>query len=641
LTEQDGPTVWDPAVRGAAGCATTTLVPTPETPAEAARAAVELLRTLVSARGHEHDPVQLLTVLGEGGMAVVRLATQASVGRSVAVKTLRDDEAGPFQRLQLLREAWVTGYLEHPNIVPVHDVGLDDEGRPVVVLKRIAGTSWHDLLDDPARARQQLSVDDPRDGHLDVLRQVCDAVRFAHSRGIVHRDLKPANVMIGEFGEVYVLDWGVAVSLRESLGGRLPLAAEATGLAGTPAYLAPEMLPDRMEPVTERTDVYLLGATLYHVLTGRPPHAAGTVEGALAAVVRGVSPLADSVPAPLAELCGRALATDPAARLPDVAAFQRGLRQYARRRDSDRLAADGWARLREVEATLEGDEGGDPALEAERSRLAGEARFAFRQALARWPDSDEARRGQLRLLARLVDHELACGHARAAETLLGEVEAPPRELVERIETARRREDETRRDAAELARLAERYDLRRGSRSRLLLALVLGSIWTVSPLVVGLTPARAVLGQYGPLVTWMGGWIVALLAIALLARRALRLSPFTRRLLVLFGLSPVGIIVLATGATALGLGAAEVGPLILFFWASVLAAAAALVSAYAVPSAVGYAVAFGVAAAWPDTVWYAASAGTAVFTVNFAWLWASGRRLESLRGYGATDSLRNG
>src|SRR5678815_4585974 len=103
--------------------------------------------------------------------------------------------------------------------------------------------------------------------------RVLNAVRFAHSRGILHRDLKPANVMIGEFGEVYLVDWGIAVSLRDDGSGRLPLAANATEPAGTPVYMAPEMLGrDGLPPLSERTDIYLAGAVLFEIVAGRPPH---------------------------------------------------------------------------------------------------------------------------------------------------------------------------------------------------------------------------------------------------------------------------------------------------------------------------------------------------------------------------------
>jgi serine/threonine protein kinase len=204
--------------------------------------------------------------LGEGGMGLVRAATQRSLGRQVAVKTLKPDAKNDQATLRLLREAWVTGSLEHPNIVPVYDLGLGEDGAPVIVLKLIEGSPWSDVARAPADHAEDLL-----EKNLRIFLQVCNAVALAHSRGVIHRDLKLENVMVGRFGEVYLVDWGIAVSLRPDPTGRLPLASEAKEMAGTPAYMAPEMLGSGV--LTERTDVYLLGAILHELLvvTRRTP----------------------------------------------------------------------------------------------------------------------------------------------------------------------------------------------------------------------------------------------------------------------------------------------------------------------------------------------------------------------------------
>jgi len=205
-------------------------------------------------------------LLGAGGMGMVRAALQESLGREVAVKALRSEGATPHKMLRLLREAWVTGALEHPNIIPVHALHLDESGAPQVVLKKIEGRPWSDFLAEP----ELLPGDgDPLGWHLGVLRSVCNALAFAHSRGIVHRDVKPENVMVGAFGEVYLADWGIALAFDESASPRVPRARENEMLAGTPCYMAPEMA--RGAPADPRTDVYLLGATLFEVLAGKRP----------------------------------------------------------------------------------------------------------------------------------------------------------------------------------------------------------------------------------------------------------------------------------------------------------------------------------------------------------------------------------
>jgi serine/threonine-protein kinase len=143
----------------------------------------------------------------------------------------------------------------------VYSLSLDEAGLPVLVMKRIEGVTWGQLLRDPAAMAKHAPDRPPLDEHLRILGQVCNAVHFAHARGVVHRDLKPDNVMVGAFGEVYVVDWGIATAF-----------GPATQLAGTPAYMAPEMLGTPGARLSAKTDVYLLGAMLFEVLVGRAPH---------------------------------------------------------------------------------------------------------------------------------------------------------------------------------------------------------------------------------------------------------------------------------------------------------------------------------------------------------------------------------
>jgi serine/threonine-protein kinase len=248
-------------------------------------------------------------LLGRGGMATVWSASQRALGREVAIKRASDAADGVAERL-LLREAAIAGQLEHPNIVPIHQLLVDARG-PAVVMKRISGKSWDALIEDPGVTLDQ---------HLVVFLQTLNAVGFAHSRGVIHRDIKPQNVMIGSYGEVYLLDWGVAKRKQD---------APSDEIVGTPCYMAPEMAEGLAD---ERTDIFLLGATLHEVLVGTPRHAG---EGALDVLYAAmyVEPFAypHSVPAELAELCNRACARAPEARLQDVEALRRAVSLYRER----------------------------------------------------------------------------------------------------------------------------------------------------------------------------------------------------------------------------------------------------------------------------------------------------------------------
>jgi serine/threonine protein kinase len=189
------------------------------TPREPAESVAERLHTLRSlCQGPAGAGVRLRGRLGEGGMGEVLLAEQVSMERDVAVKRLKPEARNDYSTLKLLQEAWVTGYLEHPNVIPVYDITVDAQGSPLILLKRIHGVAWGELMDDPETVRRRWGAADLLEWNLRVLMQVCDAVQFAHGRGIVHRDLKPENVMVGEHGEVYVVDWGIAVTLREDAG---------------------------------------------------------------------------------------------------------------------------------------------------------------------------------------------------------------------------------------------------------------------------------------------------------------------------------------------------------------------------------------------------------------------------------------
>ncbi len=197
--------------------------------------------------------------LGRGGLGLVIEAMQQAFDRPVAIKRLLSS-GDRITAMQFYAEAVIAAQLEHPNIVPIHDLLSDSKGTLALVMKRVEGTSWKSVLAGEPK---------PLEYHLEILLKVCEAVEFAHSRGIIHRDLKPENVMLGEFGEVSVMDWGCALAFGErEQHPVVPRAEEAEAIAGTPAYMAPEMVlltPNRLGPAS---DVYLLGAILYEIVTG-------------------------------------------------------------------------------------------------------------------------------------------------------------------------------------------------------------------------------------------------------------------------------------------------------------------------------------------------------------------------------------
>ncbi|MEO6418067.1 MAG: serine/threonine-protein kinase, partial [Polyangiaceae bacterium] len=228
-------------------------------------------------------------LLGTGGMGEVRLHRDARIGRGVAMKMIRaDKEAGPNVQARFLREARVQGQLEHPSIVPVYDVGVGPDGVLYFTMKRVHGLTFADIFTRLRAHDSQAEGEFSLRKLLAAFGSVCLAIEFAHTRSVVHRDLKPSNVMLGHFGEVYVLDWGVAKILQEDEDDA-PRSSRATGegddltdsgerngvtaqgdFVGTPGFFSPEQLDNKA--VDGRSDVYALGAILFQMLTLIPLH---------------------------------------------------------------------------------------------------------------------------------------------------------------------------------------------------------------------------------------------------------------------------------------------------------------------------------------------------------------------------------
>jgi WD40 repeat protein/TPR repeat protein len=344
---------------------------------------------------------ELLAELARGGMGVVHRARQASLDREVAVKRMLG-AGGPDMRARFVAEALVTGQLAHPNIVPVHELERTDSGELLLAMKLVAGASWQDEL-------KRSGPHDQR-ARLATLATVCQAVAFAHSRSIVHRDLKPANIMLGEFGEVLVMDWGLAAAFGpRDPRSPAPHVADSLSPCGTPAYMPPELAEGRGADQGPWTDVYLLGAILHEILTGRPPHARVSLLATLTAASESRPPVFDaSVPAELAHVCTRALARDPVARFASVVAFREAIESYLGHRESLAIAAAAEASLSSA------GEHGAPA-NVTYSRLA-EAIAGFRQARTLWPGNEEAAAGERRAHRALAESALGQGDLALAET---------------------------------------------------------------------------------------------------------------------------------------------------------------------------------------------------------------------------------
>jgi serine/threonine-protein kinase len=286
-------------------------------------------------------------LLGRGGMGEVVLNVDRRIGRPVARKTLLASVRSERTLARFVREARVQGQLEHPAVVPVYDFGVDADGSPFFTMKRVRGQTLAHILERLAAKDPSFTSRYSRRKLLSAFTQACLAIEYAHERGVAHRDLKPSNLMLGDFGEVYVLDWGLA-KLSSDVLARAPsipddsvrdvnTAAVAVtrhgDVLGTPAYMAPEQFAGgKGGPFDVRADVYALGAILFEILTLEAYRRAASLHEiaaeATSGVVRRPSEASADVPVELDLACAAALATDPTDRLASAAALADAVERF-------------------------------------------------------------------------------------------------------------------------------------------------------------------------------------------------------------------------------------------------------------------------------------------------------------------------
>lgn len=612
-----------------------TMLPAPS-PAPAGDRLEHLLARMDGGRGR----VEVHEEFARGGMGVLRRARQRAVGRDVALKSVRPDRVGAQATRKLLDEAWITGRLEHPNIVPVYDVELV-RGEPHVLMQRIDGRSWLSLLDDAETVASRFAAPDLLEWNLQTLMQVATAVHYAHSRHVLHLDIKPENVMVGDYGQVYLLDWGVAVLMDaadDSLA--LPRATAREGIVGTPIYMAPEMVEaaaDGVSRLTPATDVYLLGATLFHVVAGEAPHAAPSLVAALhhAMFERPVRPsgIADE----LWSICVRAMDPDPGARFQTAEAFRQALAAFLRHRGSIRIADDATRELEAFERTLARRHDAPPSAQGasgveprEIQSLYSAARFGFQQALAIWADNVAAKRGLTRTIEVMAEHELADGDPDSAASLITELESPPPALSSRIEAAlEARRSEAARVSA-LTRLGSDFDLSAGQRTRWFVTMVFGLLATLIPIVSHTFDARGAAHRYEFYAGIPVFFLVVGLGIGIWARESMTRSKINLRYgVAVLAMLPAQLLVVAV-LWAQGRPPDESVPIYFLIYMMTCGLLALLVELRALPGAIGYGVGYVLTSLDLGPPFLIMSACNAIMTINVVWMWWPERVFERRR-----------
>jgi serine/threonine-protein kinase len=283
------------------------------------------------------DRYQYLSPISAGGMGSVHAVRDLGLLRVAAMKVLAPDLAGSPREVQrFIREAQITAQLDHPNIAPVYEIGVDRQGNRYFTMKRIEGDT---LADWSLRAGRQAGFSEALSEMMAAFLKVCEAVAFAHSRGVLHCDIKPSNILVGPFGQVYLVDWGLAiVGAARAMPNEMPglvVAGDANldvagGPCGTPSFMSPEQAAGARAHFDERTDVFGLGAVLYNILTAVPPFDAdpddvSTIIDKATACVVTFPPGDPTAPLPvgLCRIVTRAMARDPADRYQSVAELKK------------------------------------------------------------------------------------------------------------------------------------------------------------------------------------------------------------------------------------------------------------------------------------------------------------------------------
>lgn len=299
-------------------------------------------------------------IIAEGGMGSILEVWDSVLRRHVAMKVIRERSDHLRLLSRFLDEAQITGQLDHPGVATVHELGLDSEGQVYYTMSLVRGRDLESLLPEP------------RDGEwnrvriLGVVQRAAEALAYAHSRGVIHRDVKPANIMVGRFGETYVMDWGLAKILESD--GKEPITSDpiesaiGSGSAmtmegsvlGTPAFMPPEQAMGDLSRVGPAADIYALGAILYNLIVGRPPYFSPAEEPSAAQIIERVrkgppAPIggvAHDAPAELVAICEHAMAREPESRYASMEALAEDLRAFLESRVVAAYSTGPWAEFK-------------------------------------------------------------------------------------------------------------------------------------------------------------------------------------------------------------------------------------------------------------------------------------------------------
>lgn len=370
--------------------------------------------------GHyETQTVETDVCLGKGGMGIVLCGQQTLPDREVAIKKVLKP-SNTYQRM-LLQEAQITGQLEHPNIVPIHQIKRDDNGDILIIMKKVQGKTLMELLPSfHQKETYQIPVE-----QLQQLMLICHALEYAHSKEIVHRDIKLENIMVGDFNEVFLMDWGLGMHLVNQIGAN-------PGIVGTPSYLAPEMLSGDPENIDVRTDVYLMGATIHHLLMGTPRHdgtkVRETLEQAHASAPIDYPP---HIPFIFGNILNKACAQQKSQRYQCVTDLRLALEEALEHWEAIQLTERAESALVHFKSQLKDQPEDSSTLFRTFLRI----RTILESAIEMWKGNTLAKDRLEELLYLMIEYHIGRLEVSSAESLFAEISSPAPTLLKRLAVA--------------------------------------------------------------------------------------------------------------------------------------------------------------------------------------------------------------
>ena len=394
----------------------------------------------------EEEP-QIIGVLAKGGMGTIYEAEQYLPHRKVAIKKV-DDPTDTTLQNNLIQEAMIMGSLDHPNIIPIHRILTDNPENPSVVMKLVQGSTFKDQITKGLTHHESLQV----------MLQVCYAVEYAHQQGIIHRDIKPSNIMIGNFNEIYLLDWGIAIDV-----GNPNLAIE--GFVGSPSFMAPEMISGNPQHVTEKTDIYLLGATLHYAITGKSRYQSNDFDELLK-LIEQAKPIVypEEIPVELGKLINQACHKDPQRRPQSVSVFKQKLLEITLHWEAIQLIQEGKNRAKQCFVTTS---------KRIKEKLFQKARKDYEYALRIWPESTSAKQGLQFLLCHMISYHIDNKEYYMALHLYDAVDIKDPSFKQKINSLKEQLGHINQEQRRLVALGEANDFQSTMESSAKIAMLIG------------------------------------------------------------------------------------------------------------------------------------------------------------------------